>query len=158
MTIITLIGIDPGLIDTGAVAFYIRTGSPAYTVEYEKIPGGQPQLVANFVKAHARGDTRIFIEKYRDRGTVFSTHDKMRKLEQDLKRLIPRAKLLNNMGVRDVVTDDLLKLLGVWSFTTVTNHQDLRSAARIALLGALKDDDLNLIFTTIVTTLLNSQP
>jgi hypothetical protein len=49
------------------------------------------------------------------------------------------------------VTRELLELLEAWHFSTTTHHQDLRSAARIAVLGMLLDPALNnvlYLFTT----------
>jgi hypothetical protein len=54
------------------------------------------------------------------------------------------------MGVKKVVKSPLMELLGVWDFRLKTHHQDLRSAARIALLGMLKDDHLNKLLTDVV--------
>ena len=64
----------------------------------------------------------------------------MIRAEQDLRRVMPDARFLPNMGIKRVITQDLMELLEVWSFTTATHHQDLRAAARIALLGMVKDD------------------
>jgi hypothetical protein len=49
-----------------------------------------------------------------------------------------------------VVRRQLMELVGVWSFTTSTHHQDLRSAARIALLGMLKHAVTNELLADIV--------
>jgi hypothetical protein len=43
-----------------------------------------------------------------------------------------------------------MELLGVWKFHTVTNHQDLRSAARIALYGMVKSETLNKVLYSVV--------
>ena len=66
----------------------------------------------------------------------------MRAFEQELKRALPTAKLVDNTGAKKIVTRELMELLDVWKFPT-TNHQDLQAAARIALFGALKDTGLN---------------
>ena len=60
--------------------------------------------------------------------------------------------------VTRVVTQELMELLGVWKFSTPTHHQDLRSAARIALLGAMKEDVLNGLLTRVVLDRLQLQP
>jgi hypothetical protein len=61
-----------------------------------------------------------------------------------------RGTVLNNTGVKKVVRQPLMELLGVWKFSTTTHHQDLRSAARIALLGMLKHQELNRLLTEVV--------
>lgn len=43
-----------------------------------------------------------------------------------------------------------MNLLGVWKFSTVTHHQDLRSAARIALFGMLKNEETNRLLADVV--------
>jgi len=58
--------------------------------------------------------------------------------------------LLLNTGVKKVVRRQLMELVGVWSFPTVTHHQDLRSAARIGLLGMLKHAVMNQLLADVV--------
>jgi hypothetical protein len=58
--------------------------------------------------------------------------------------------LLMNTGVKKVVRRQLMDLLGVWSFSTVTHHQDLRSAARIAIYGMLKHAVMNELLADVV--------
>ena len=60
------------------------------------------------------------------------------------------STVLPNMGVKKVVRRPLMELLGAWKFSTVTHHQDLRSAARIALLGMLKDPHMNRLLFDVV--------
>jgi hypothetical protein len=74
----------------------------------------------------------------------------MRNIEAALRRSLPGVEILDNTGVKKVVTKPLMQLLGCWDFPTVTHHQDLRSAARIALYGGLKDQDINSLLTQIV--------
>jgi hypothetical protein len=64
-------------------------------------------------------------------------------LEQELKRALPKAKLIDNTGMKSVISPAMMKRIGVWSFGQSTHHQDLRSAGRIGLYGAVKEDDLN---------------
>ena len=64
------------------------------------------------------------------------------------------GKLLRNMGVKKVVTKELMDLLHCWSFPTRTHHQDLRSAARIALLGMMLEPAIKqLLFTYSTDTI-----
>ena len=159
MSLITLIGIDPGIVHTGAVMIKLDTLSLAWRVEYEIIEGTDPIKVTQFIKHRDPGDLAfVFVEAYRDRGTVFNTHNAMRTMEQNIKRLVPKAKILDNTGVKKVVTPALMKLFNVWSFKDKTNHEDLRSAARIALYGGLKDDEINKALTAIVMQQLGKEP
>jgi hypothetical protein len=61
------------------------------------------------------------------------------------------GRLLQNTGVMQVVGKPLLQLLHVWNFGQSTHHQDLRSAARIAVLGMLLDPLLNQTLFIYVT-------
>jgi hypothetical protein len=45
--------------------------------------------------------------------------------------------------VKKIVSRQLLELVHAYKFGAVTHHQDLRSAARIALLGMMLDPTLN---------------
>lgn len=150
MSIITLIGIDPGLVDSGAVTFKIDTAKLALTVSAEKLVGSDPAPIEDYLKRHSTKDTLTFVEAYRDRGTSFSTHKVMREIEAALRRSQPGIVVLDNTGVKKVVSPALMRMLDCWTFSTVTNHQDLRSAARIALYGGLKNPDINDFLTKYV--------
>ena len=143
MSIVTLFGVDPGLVHSGVVMIKIDTIKCTHRIEYEIVESDDAHRVAAWIRKRNTSEMgHVFIEQYIDRGTVFTQHGRMRQMESDLKRLIPKAKLVNNTGVKKVITDALMKLLGVWDFPT-TNHRDLQAAARIALYGAVKDDTLN---------------
>jgi hypothetical protein len=150
VSIITLNGIDPGIVDTGAVTFFLDPGKLTLDVSAEKLLGSAPEPIEEYVKRNTRARTLTFVEAYRDRGTVFNTHGTMRNIEAALRRSLPGVEILDNTGVKKVVTKPLMQLLGCWDFPTVTHHQDLRSAARIALYGGLKDQDINSLLTQIV--------
>ena len=143
MSVLTLIGIDPGLVHTGVVMIKIDTIKNVHRVEHKIVESDNPAETAAWVRRHdVSNQAYIYIEKYLDRGTVFNTHSRMRVFEQELKRALPTAKLVDNTGAKKIVTRELMELLDVWKFPT-TNHQDLQAAARIALFGALKDTGLN---------------
>lgn len=143
MTIITLIGIDPGIVHSGVVRIQLNTEQQAVTVQHELIDGPNADAIYEAVQRFSAPDAVVTIERYEDRGTAFQTHGPMRKVENDLKRLLPEAQVLTNTGIKGVVTDGLMKLFGVWSFDQKSHHQDLRSAARMALRGGLKHDHIN---------------
>ena len=150
MSIITLNGIDPGIVDTGAVTFFLDTDRLTLSVKAEKLPGTIPEPIEEYVKRNTRDRTFTFVEAYRDRGTIFNTHGTMRNIEAAIRRSLPGAEILDNTGVTKVVKRPLMQLLDCWDFPTVTHHQDLRSAARIALYGGLKDTEINSLLTKIV--------
>ena len=154
MSVLTLIGIDPGLVHTGVVMIKIDTIKNIHRVEHKIVESDNPAETAAWVRRHdVSNQACIYIEKYLDRGTVFNTHSRMRAFEQELKRALPAAKLVDNTGAKKIVTRELMELLDVWKFPT-TNHRDLQAAARIALFGALKDTELNRVLYNLTIKLL----
>lgn len=153
MTIVHLGGIDPGLVHTGVVGITLDNLKRTIRVRSHIINGPNPGAVAAAVDQRAT----LFIEKYEDRGTVFSTHNEMRVFEVALKSALPRATVLSNTGVKKVVTEQMLRVLGLTGFRT-THHKDLESAARIAVFGGLKDPAINAIFYQALTSYTDGQP
>lgn len=152
MSVTHVVGVDPGLVHTGVVNLLFDHRKRSVTVLDTVVNGLAPNdvqiAVAKFgVKPH------IFIEGYRPRSNL--TPD--RRMQDGVTRIrqATGGKVLDNMGVKKIVKKSLMDLLGVWSFSTVTHHQDLRSAARIALLGMLKDEELNRLLADIVRDHLN---
>ena len=149
-------GVDPGLVHTGAVELTFAPDERVVRVRHEAVVGPDAQAVNDFFSAPeldsrfwTEGPPRIFIEKYQPR-SHFSTDAAMAKALIEMKQALPNATVLLNTGVKKVVKKPLMHLLGVWQFSTVTNHQDLRSAARIALLGMLKTEELNRLLSDLV--------
>ena len=136
-------GVDPGLVHTGVVAMTFNDRM-LVSHAHEVVVGCDAKdiVLAMTRLAHTVNKSYTFVEDYRPR-TNLGTDRRMLQALADLKTLLPRATYLDNMGVKKVVREDLMKALDVWTWGTPTHHQDLRSAARIALLGMMKDDDLN---------------
>lgn len=149
----TIVGIDPGLVHTGAVL--LRFEGDNLTIEDRAFPGKKAEDVAQWVYDSVDKDAHVFIEAYRPRGNTFGTDPEMRDLMQDFRRWLPGAKVIDNTGVKQVISRQLMEVFGVWKFTTATHHQDLRSAARIGLYGAVKDERLNaLLYRYLIGQLL----
>lgn len=148
-----VVGVDPGLVHTGVVSIKFYRGPRAVFVKHEAIDGPDPVATRAWINDdHAL----IFVEGYRPRSN-FATDTSMVAAVQEFRRELDATVLLNT-GVKKVVKRPLMELLQVWSFSTVTHHQDLRSAARIALLGMLKSDHLNRLLTDVVKDHLNGDP
>jgi hypothetical protein len=145
MSAVHVVGIDPGLVHTGVVSMRFNRAYKRIDVAHVAIDGPDAQATKDWI-----GDkfAFTFIEGYRPRSN-FSTDQRMVSAITDFKRETG-GTILMNTGVKKVVKSPLMELLGVWKFSTVTHHQDLRSAARIALLGMLKDDHLNKLLTDVV--------
>lgn len=154
-----VVGIDPGLVHTGVVRLVFKPDEHAVEIEAEPVAGPNAQAVREWVdegqlrlfdgRRVVGTQPRTFIEAYRPR-SHYDTDARMGKAVHELKARLPWAQVLNNTGVKQVVSQELMQLLGVWRFAAVTHHQDLRSAARIALLGMLKDDELNRLVADVV--------
>lgn len=148
-----VVGVDPGLVHTGVVGMTFDRDQHCVTVKHEAINGPDPVATKAWISDdHAI----IFVEGYRPRSN-FATDASMVAAVQEFRKELDATVLLNT-GVKKVVKRPLMDLLGVWSFSTVTHHQDLRSAARIALLGMLKSDHLNRLLTDVVKDRLKGDP
>jgi hypothetical protein len=125
-------------------------GSQQISLSYAVIKGLDVVSVEQWVSGTV-GLARpaVFIEGYRPRHNL-SSDTRMVAGVADMKKGIAGSLVLNNTGVTRVVPATLMQLFGVWDWPQSTHHQDLRSAARIALLGMMKDPQLNKVLSVIV--------
>ena len=148
MTSVCAIGIDPGLVHTGAVELCLNPGFKQWSVRYKLYDGissGSLLAVSHFCM-----NTRpVFIEAYQPRSHWGGDKDMISAISE-LKRLIPGAVTINNTGVKQVVTAAFMDALKMWAFPLTSHHQDLRAAARICLYGMLKDDAMNRILAEFI--------
>lgn len=142
-----VVGVDPGLVHTGVVSLLFERAQRKLHVESVPIVGPDAGATQAFIEI-AGPPGSVFIEDYKPR-SHFSTDARMTEAVRDM-RAATGGVVLNNTGVKKVVRQPLMELLGVWKFSTVTHHQDLRSAARIALLGMLKDPHMNRLLFDVV--------
>lgn len=157
MNVAHVIGIDPGLVDTGVVSMVFKPGLKTLLIEHTVLPGTDFSGLADWIYQSGRPCPTVFVEKYRPR-LKLDSDVRMVQAEQDLKRALPDAKFLQNMGIKRVIPQSLMEVFGVWSWPTVTHHQDLRSAGRIALLGMVKDTRLNAVTADVVRDHLAGKP
>ena len=99
----------------------------------------------------------VFVEAYRPRQNL-NSDQRMVRAEIELRAALRGAAYLPNMGIKRVITRDLMEVVEVWKFPTSTHHQDLRAAARIALLGMVKDAVLNELLADVVLDYLDGRP
>ena len=153
-----VIGIDPGIVNTGIVVYNIYPTARALSVDHNAIVGCDTQDILAYIKLHQMGGpwpwTYLFVEAYRPR-SHFDTDARMGAAVNDIKRMGIHIYALDNSGVKNVVSRALLELLNSWNFLTKSNHQDVRSAARIAILGMLKNETLNRLLAQIVFSKIN---
>lgn len=151
-----IVGIDPGLVHTGVVSLSIFPHNKTIVEKHVVINGPDPAATAAWVQAQG-GKPSIFIEGYRPRMKM-STDRRMIEAVAGIRHALPGSVDLDNMGVKKVIKQKLMELLEVWNFSDPTHHQDLRSAARIGLFGAVKDKELNHLLGTVVVDFLDGKP
>ena len=153
---IHVVGIDPGLVHTGAVRFLFRPELKEVETHHAVFSGTRPAPVRDWVLDGAyRVRPRVYVEGYRPRSHLGSD-EKMMTAVHEIKKHTG-GKVLLNEGVKKVIRPELMKLLHVWLFSTKTHHQDLRAAARIGLFGMVKDEHLNRVLADIVRDHLNGE-
>ena len=145
-TVTYVAGIDPGIVHTGVVHLAFDRRRHMMAVRPLAIAGCKAE---DLPTALIGNNTHVFIEGYRPR-SHYSRDNEMVAAVAQMHKELQGSAVLNNTGVKTVVTDELLKLMQVHSFNTVTHHQDIRSAARIALLGMMKDPELNELLADVV--------
>ena len=159
MDVTHVVGIDPGLVHTGIVRMAFLPADREVWVSHAALTGADPDMVRWAVL----GDDmlhpispRIFIEAYRSR-SHFNTDAKMSAAVRDIQLALPGSKVLDNTGVKKIVKPAFMQRLKVWQFVTPTHHQDLRSAARIGLLGMFKDAELNKLLADFIIDHINGK-
>ena len=158
LTVAHVIGVDPGIVDTGCVSLLFKPGLRTLHIEHIVIPGDDAEAVSDWVHLGSWAAKQfVFIEKYTPR-LKMDSDARMVQAEANLRRELQGAKFLPNTGVKRVIPQQLMEVFGVWSWPTVTHHQDLRSAARIALLGMVKEPALNRVMADVVRDHLEGRP
>ena len=159
MPLVTVIGIDPGLVNTGVVVLRANTRQHHLNVEHFVIDGkvNHAKQVAELLDSLGYSTKHVFIEGFRERGNQYAQDKAMRELMANFRSVLPKATVLDNMGVKKIVPIETLGIFGMDDFPT-THHRDLESAARILLYGMLKDDKLNKVVYEIVSDYVHFQP
>lgn len=152
---VIVVGVDPGLVHTGVVFMQFFPASREVLVDSKAVLGPDPVEVRQFFGMYQ--PAHIFIEGYRPR-SHYGTDEPMLKAVAAMKAGLPNSIVLQNTGIKKVVKRPLLEALKCWSFATTTHHQDLRSAAYIAVLGMMKDDQLNELLSDFVRDLADRRP
>ena len=148
-------GVDLGLVHSAVVCLSFDTTRRKWWKFSQVFEGVEPNVLHDISVLLGKDPT--FIEAYRPR-SHFNSDPQMVQAVNQLRALTRQAVVLDNTGVTKVITSDLMKLLNVWKFNQRTHHQDLRSAARIALLGMVKSEETNEILANLVRDHLNGTP
>lgn len=149
-----VIGIDPGLVHTGMVQLVISPHAQVLRTYSNVIDGPDVAKAKALADASPKVDA-VFVEAYTPR-SHFNTDQRMVEAVTRFCHAFS-CKALRNTGSKQTVKPDLMKMLGLWNFSQSTHHQDLRSAARIALFGMLKDEELNRALTDMVMSMLRGE-
>lgn len=146
-------GIDPGLVHTGLVVLEFSENFLELSTEHAVINGLDPAQtrveLERIISPSSITTVDIFTEHYRPR-SGYSTNERMVWANTAFPSIVGGVAL-RNPGVLNIVQRPLLELLGLWKWPTPTHHADLRSAARIAILGMMRDAHLNHVLYTHVT-------
>jgi hypothetical protein len=157
---IHITGIDPGLVHTGVVSMMFDSGFRELVIEslvIEYAEFSNPDIIWDWLRPRHAPRHEVYVEKFVPRPGM-NTSPAMLELEHLIKDSIPLAQMVRNMGVKQVITPQVMTKLNVWTFAKSTNHQDLRSAARIGLFGMSKDDDLNALLAELLMADVDGQP
>jgi hypothetical protein len=157
VSIAHVIGVDPGLVHTGVVSLMFGSRSRQLEIQHTVVNGPDAPAVAGWIQGLAHPKGQVYVEAYRTRQNL-NSDQRMMQAEVELRAALRGARFLPNMGIKRVITADLLRLLEVWRFPTATHHHDLRAAARIALLGMVKDGETNTVLATVVRDHLDGTP
>lgn len=143
--LVVVVGVDPGLVHTGVVLLEFERSRRRLTTRSGVVDGLDPDATFSCIASLAAPQPvyacNVFIEKYRPRSGFAENYEMVAANKTFASKL--QGDSLYNSGIKRVVKREMLEALGVWSFMTTTHHQDLRSAARIAVLGMLQDRLLN---------------
>lgn len=147
-----VVGIDPGIVHTGVVSAEFLPNLREVRTYHEVVQGTDAAAVGRLVRQ--MGATDVYVEGYRSRSNL--AHDKDMLIAVRDMQVATRGKVLNNTGIKTTVKPAVLQLLGIWKFSTPTHHDDLRSAARILVLGMLKEH--NELLADVVRDHLDGRP
>lgn len=159
MSVLHTVGVDPGLVHTGLVRLILNKEDRSITTSHALVQGLDADTVARWVglpKLDAP-EADVYVERYMPRRN-YDSDERMVQGEAALKRALPSASFLRNTGVKKVVHPAVLQVLGMWKFPTPSHHQDLRAAARIAVLGMMFEEAGNQILSDVVRASIDGNP
>jgi len=165
----SIIGIDPGEIHTGCVAFLFNEAERKLDVDFAVINGVDVHEVRAWIEDLTR-PAAIFIEDYNP-GNFGRVSKRMSEALGRLKAEFPPrpddapphfiVKYVDNAGINTLVPVAVQKSFGVAKFPVATHHNDLVSAGKIAILGMMQDKSqhsLRLLASRVVADELRGHP
>jgi len=166
----TLIGVDPGVVDTGAVVIMLRPSEKTFTVFHRVWRNVSSKVNGEFIvdpeflkeirefasDSSPRDKTLRFVEGYRNRGRDSRQDQQMTVLVQEIVKVVKGSTIVDNTGIKKVVKPGFMDLFG-FTFPG-THHADLWSAARVALKGGLSDLETNTVLSNLTRDALDGTP
>lgn len=162
---LVLIGIDPGIRDTALVAMTINVPGRTVTTRTRVWSNVVTRNQGTFhVSEDFLRDLRAFVdmcilgyqvkfmgvEGYRQRGRDIRQDQGMLALIQAIRHTLPSSVVIDNTGIKKIVTEDMLKLFRLNRFQERTYHADLKSAARVALKLGIQKEQVNEVLSDFV--------
>lgn len=159
---LTLIGIDPGIVDTALTKIRLDFARRHWQVSSKvwsevarrdnwKIEVNQDFLTSlyrHISEERALGDfVLVGIEGYRERGFNSFQDQSMLHLVQTINDLIPRSVIVDNTSIKKIVTNSTMKLFGMDRFPDGGNHADRKSAGRVALRLGISYPQINTLLS-----------
>ena len=163
MTRLILHGIDPGIKDTALTTIELDFGSKEITIFsqiWAKVLSRKNNSIdieekfldelSDSVRSLQGTATFTGIEGYRARGLNLHQDQAMQHIVQTLNHRFKGSIIVENTGIKQVVTRPLLQLFHVARFKDGGNHNDRVSAARVALRLGIQIESLNTLLSDYV--------
>lgn len=161
------VGIDPGIVDTACVVLTMDHTRRTWKVEHKVWNNvTQKEGQALHVKETFLSELKEYLDKYpgairfvegfRPRGRNPLQDQKMTMLVQTIRRRI-HGEVIDNTGIKKIVTEPMLELFNMKRFPG-TNHADIKSAARVALAGAIKNKEHNILIADFIRDYVEGHP
>lgn len=165
---VSLVGIDPGIVDTGVVLFKMDDERRVWTVRVHVsshivqkkgftsvVDLDKLARLSEWIRGHQ--PSHIGIEGFRQRGRNQTQDRLMSDLVKVLGTSLSGSQVVDNTGIRKVVKPAVLELFGVSRFAG-TNHSDLKSAARVALKIGYQDPQVNRLIAQFIVDNVEGKP
>lgn len=139
----TFIGVDPGLVNQGVIVIHYSEDPHTPVIVQPYLVGSEEEdltaLLHTLVDEHA--PEQIFVEKF----AVNRAHPTSAKMAGRVHAIVHnstwkrRVKTISNTHIKSVVNKPWLALFKLDAFKTKSHHNDLLAAARILLLGIIRE-------------------
>lgn len=151
-----IVGIDPGIVHTGAVRVILNRDTRTVYHEYTVIDGLDADTTEDWVMRFGISPDLTTIEKYVPRQKL-NSDVRMVQAEKEFVSALPNSHALQNTGVRKLAPRWCLDIFGIGKNFPATHHQDLQAAARILYLGGVKSPTINKQMAEVVRAFMDGE-